>query len=206
MHVASFFCLVCSCVVEPFLAELGCCHYQLTPSTPTPSVPGTIFMHNILIICSMVGGKIITSSHLSEFKPHLSYILCWILSLWSDIEGRRTTSRRSQAPPGCKRLQRKYYLGLSASDNPMGHSQTWWRSTELRCTPAAVPADTRQGIWHESVCMSWLSVMQRIRIYCKLSASLCLFSSIKLLTYTSFAGKCAGVSFWKTDLQRVMYT
>lgn len=56
-HCILFFCRVCKHVVEHFLAELGCCHFQLTPSTPIPSVPGTIFMHNTSIICSVVVGK-----------------------------------------------------------------------------------------------------------------------------------------------------
>lgn len=143
MHVASSFCPTCKRVVESFLVELGCCHYQLTPSTPTPSVPGTIFMHNTSIICSLVGGEIITLSHLSEFKPHLSHILCWIPYPWFDKrEGNQWEDFRlllSARTPN-------QILCLYAFESLTGHSQSWWKSMQVWCTLAAIPADTRQRI------------------------------------------------------------
>lgn len=155
MHVASFFCPICKCVVESFLAELGCCHYQLTPSTPTPSVPGVIFMHNTSIICSLVGGKsslqvtCLNSSHIWAVSFAESYIYSLIKV------GGGKPARRSQAPPVCKVSKATIaciYKPLRATDKSL---QVW-------CTFAVMPADTRQRIRAACVCVSWLSAMQRM--------------------------------------------
>lgn len=163
MHVASLFCWTHKCVVESFLAEFGCCHYQLTPSTPTPSVPGAIFMHNTSIICSLVGGKsslqvtCLNSSHIRAVSFSESHI-------YSLIYGGRKTNQKTSDSSHLQAFQSKYFLHLWVFEGLMGHSQSWWKLTQVWCTFAAMPVHTRQRTTAMGLCKSRLSAMRRIRL------------------------------------------